>query len=77
MIDQTYQPYTVVLLYPDTGGGIETYINVANQSCPRAAVYAVRELAFEANDGEYQPEDFTLVACFKGDLVPELTSGDI
>ena len=66
--------FTVVLAYPDSGGSIETYIDAVQALNAVMALHMVRQLAYAANDGEYAPGDFELIAAFKGNLVPELVN---
>lgn len=79
------QDYTVVLIYPDyiaENYGEEFYIDTVEAESPQDAVKAIQSKAMEANsdseDGDEQvkPEDFALVACFRGSPILELNHLD-
>lgn len=64
-------PYTVVLLYPLCGDEqAQTFTGTVEAvSAPDAAVRA-KQAACEDNWGDFEPEDFSVVAIFEGDLDP-------
>jgi hypothetical protein len=63
--------YTVILAYPLIDDKIETYIEFTEAADPITAEQNVRNMASEANYGDIEPEEFALVAVFKGRHKPQ------
>lgn len=62
------KPYSVLLLYPDTGNGTETYFTHTESIDPAAAELTAKHGASLANDGIYEPDDFALLGVFDGHI---------
>ena len=66
-------PFTVLLMYPDSGN-LEIFLSHVCESDAEAALSAARKEAAAANKGSLYPKDFTPVGIFNGHLV-DLTNG--
>ena len=70
------KPYSVLLLYPDTGHSPETYYEHTEAEDPDVAIANVRAEAASVNPG-MQPEDFLPLIVLRGHIEAELFYRDL